>query len=103
MEFTLISLLNGVTYGLLLNLVSVAPLFGADEKCQPCGVFDGVHQIGVRGPPSGHRALQNLHRGIADVAGKYYVPTLGSFVIYTVMILMLLWRPHGLFGRPSRH
>jgi branched-chain amino acid transport system permease protein len=37
--------------------------------------------------------------GIADVAGKYYVPRLGAFVIYTVMIVVLIWRPQGLFGR----
>jgi branched-chain amino acid transport system permease protein len=36
--------------------------------------------------------------GIADVAGKYYVPTLGAFVIYTVMVVVLLWRPNGLFA-----
>jgi len=37
--------------------------------------------------------------GIADVAGKYYVPTLGAFVIYTIMIAVLIWRPQGLFAR----
>lgn len=47
--------------------------------------------------------VASLVLGIADVAGKYYVPTLGSFVIYTVMIVMLLWRPHGLFGHPGGH
>jgi branched-chain amino acid transport system permease protein len=36
--------------------------------------------------------------GIADVAGKYYVPTFGAFVIYSVMIVVLLWRPQGLFA-----
>jgi branched-chain amino acid transport system permease protein len=41
----------------------------------------------------------SLILGIADVAGKYYVPTLGAFVIYTMMIVILLWRPHGLFSR----
>jgi branched-chain amino acid transport system permease protein len=41
--------------------------------------------------------------GIADVAGKYYVPDLGAFVIYLVMIVVLLWRPQGLFaGRGAR-
>jgi branched-chain amino acid transport system permease protein len=39
--------------------------------------------------------------GIGDVAGKYYVPTLSSFVIYTIMIVMLLWRPQGLFSRSA--
>ena len=37
--------------------------------------------------------------GIADVAGKYYVPQLGSFIIYAVMIVMLILRPYGLFAR----
>jgi branched-chain amino acid transport system permease protein len=43
--------------------------------------------------------LASLLLGIADVAGKYYVPKLGAFVIYTIMIVVLLWRPQGLFGR----
>lgn len=37
--------------------------------------------------------------GISDVAGKYYVPELGSFLIYLVMVTLLMWRPAGLFGR----
>ncbi|MEO3999607.1 branched-chain amino acid ABC transporter permease [Mesorhizobium sp. CAU 1732] len=37
--------------------------------------------------------------GIADVAGKYYVPQLGAFIIYALMILVLILRPHGLFSR----
>ena len=37
--------------------------------------------------------------GISDVAGKYYVPQLGAFLIYLVMISLLMWRPLGLFGR----
>jgi branched-chain amino acid transport system permease protein len=39
----------------------------------------------------------SLLLGIADVAGKYYVPSLGAFVIYTVMIVVLVFRPQGLF------
>ena len=37
--------------------------------------------------------------GISDVAGKYYVPQLGAFLIYLVMITLLMWRPLGLLGR----
>ena len=37
--------------------------------------------------------------GITDVAGKYYVPELGAFLIYLVMVALLMWRPSGLFGR----
>ncbi|WP_414472906.1 branched-chain amino acid ABC transporter permease [Microvirga sp. M2] len=43
--------------------------------------------------------LASLILGIADVAGKYYVPSLGAFVIYTLMIVVLILRPQGLFAR----
>jgi len=39
--------------------------------------------------------------GIGDVAGKYYVPTPSAFVIYSIMIVMLLWRPQGLLSRAT--
>jgi branched-chain amino acid transport system permease protein len=45
--------------------------------------------------------LASLLLGIADVAGKYYVPKLGAFVIYTIMIVVLIWRPQGLFTRTA--
>ena len=37
--------------------------------------------------------------GVSDIAGKYYVPQLGAFLIYLVMLAILMWRPSGLFGR----
>jgi len=37
--------------------------------------------------------------GVSDIAGKYYVPQLGAFLIYLVMLAILMWRPAGLFGR----
>jgi branched-chain amino acid transport system permease protein len=37
--------------------------------------------------------------GVFDVGGKYYVPEVGAFIIYAVMVSLLLWRPAGLFGR----
>ncbi len=37
--------------------------------------------------------------GVSDVAGKYYVPELGAFLIYLVMLGVLMWRPAGLLGR----
>jgi branched-chain amino acid transport system permease protein len=37
--------------------------------------------------------------GISDMAGKYFFPWLGAFLIYLVMIGLLMWRPHGLFGK----
>ena len=43
--------------------------------------------------------LAALLLGIADVAGKYFIPKLGAFIVYTLMIVILVWRPQGLFVR----
>jgi len=37
--------------------------------------------------------------GVFDVAGKYYVPQVGGFVIYLLMVVLLLLFPAGLYGR----
>ena len=37
--------------------------------------------------------------GVLDVAGKYYVPQIGAFVIYAAMVVLLIAFPAGLFGR----
>jgi branched-chain amino acid transport system permease protein len=39
--------------------------------------------------------------GLGDVAGKYYVPRLGAFIIYVIMIVVLILRPQGLFARAA--
>lgn len=50
---------------------------------------------GIMGP-----FLAALLLGVADVAGKYYLSSaLGGFVIYVVLIVVLVMRPHGLFAR----
>jgi branched-chain amino acid transport system permease protein len=43
--------------------------------------------------------LASILLGIGDVAGKYYAPRYGGFVIYTIMIVVLVLRPQGLFAR----
>ncbi len=45
--------------------------------------------------------IASLILGICDVAGKYYIPQVGAFVIYAVMVAMLIFRPQGLFGRSA--
>ncbi|MEO6748907.1 MAG: branched-chain amino acid ABC transporter permease [Casimicrobiaceae bacterium] len=48
----------------------------------------------IKGP-----LIAALILGVFDVAGKYYVPQVGSFVIYALMVAMLVIFPNGLFGR----
>ena len=40
----------------------------------------------------------SLILGIADVGGKYYVPQIGAFIIYALMLVLII-RPQGLFSR----
>jgi branched-chain amino acid transport system permease protein len=48
----------------------------------------------IRGP-----LIAALVLGIFDVAGKYYVPQVGAFIIYTLMVVLLIVFPAGLYGR----
>ena len=41
----------------------------------------------------------SLLLGVLDVAGKYYAPSIGAFIIYGVMVVTLILRPQGLFAR----
>lgn len=54
----------------------------------------------------GHGSLKGsfyaaLLLGIVDTFGRYYFPALGAFTIYIVVVVLLLWRPHGVFARAT--
>lgn len=57
-----------------------------------------VVSVGGAGSVPG-TALAALLLGLFDVAGKYYVPELGGFIIYALMIVLLMLFPAGLRGR----
>jgi branched-chain amino acid transport system permease protein len=48
----------------------------------------------MRGP-----LVAALVLGVFDVAGKYYVPEIGAFVIYALMVVLLVAFPRGLYGK----
>ena len=50
----------------------------------------------IRGP-----LLAALVLGVFDVAGKYYVPNVGAFMIYGLMVVLLLLFPRGLIVKRS--
>jgi branched-chain amino acid transport system permease protein len=49
---------------------------------------------GLKGP-----LYAALLLGVFDVAGKYYVPQVGAFIIYAMMVILLVLRPQGLISR----
>jgi len=54
--------------------------------------------VGGLGSIGGSLAAAMLF-GVSDIAGKYYVPAIGSILIYLVMMVLIMLRPAGLFGR----
>jgi branched-chain amino acid transport system permease protein len=46
-------------------------------------------------------ALAALLLGVFDVAGKYFVPDAGAFIIYALMVVLLILFPAGLYGRTA--
>lgn len=92
--FALGSGLAGLGGGLAIEIVGLDPSFAFTYLIYVLIVVS----VGGLGSIGGSFAAATLI-GISDVAGKYYLPELGSFLIYLVMIVILMWRPAGLFGR----
>ncbi len=92
--FALGSGLAGLGGALAIDIVGLDPSFALAYLVYVLIVVS----VGGLGSIGGSFAAATL-LGISDMAGKYYFPELGSFLIYFVMIGILMWRPAGLFGR----
>jgi branched-chain amino acid transport system permease protein len=86
--------LAGLAGALSANLLGIDPNFPLRYLVYVLIVVS----VGGMGTISG-TLIAGLVLGIADVAGKYYVPTLGGLMIYVITVIVMLWRPHGLMGR----
>ena len=94
LTFALGSGLAGLGGALAIEIVGLDPSFAFTYLIYVLIVVS----VGGLGSIAGSFAAATLI-GISDVAGKYYVPELGAFLIYLVMVVLLMWRPAGLFGR----
>ncbi|HEY7141566.1 MAG TPA: branched-chain amino acid ABC transporter permease [Methylomirabilota bacterium] len=92
--FALGSGLAGLGGALAIEVVGLDPAFAFTYLVYVLIVVS----VGGLGSIGGSFAAASLI-GISDVAGKYYVPELGAFLIYLVMLALLMWRPAGLLGR----
>jgi branched-chain amino acid transport system permease protein len=86
--------LAGLGGALAIELIGLDPGFALSNLVYVLIVV----AVGGLGSIGGSFAAAAL-LGISDVAGKYYIPALGSFFIYLVMVGVLMWRPAGLFGK----
>jgi len=94
LTFALGSGLAGLGGALAIEIVGLDPTFAFTYLIYVLIVVS----VGGLGSIAGSFAAATLI-GISDVAGKYYVPELGAFLMYLVMVVLLMWRPGGLFGR----
>jgi branched-chain amino acid transport system permease protein len=94
LTFALGSGLAGLGGGLGIDVLGLDPTFPLKYMVY----FLLVVAVGGAGTIKGP-LFAALILGVFDVSGKYYVPQLGSFVIYVVMVAMLLAFPRGLVGR----
>ncbi len=92
--FTIGSALAGLGGGLAVPLINLDPSFGTKYLVYLLMVV----VVGGLGSMRG-AFVAALALGISDVTGKYYMPQAGAFILYAVTVMILLWRPRGLFGR----
>jgi len=92
--FALGSGLAGLGGGLGIDVLGLDPTFPFKYMVY----FLLVVAIGGAGTIKGGLVAAMI-LGICDVAGKYYVPQIGSFIIYFLMVALMLAFPAGLYGR----
>ena len=94
LTFALGSGLAGLGGALGADLLAISPSY-ALENLVYFLIVVAVGGLGsIRGP-----FVAALLIGIADTGFKYLLPELGAFFIYALTMVILLWRPRGLFGR----
>jgi branched-chain amino acid transport system permease protein len=96
LTFALGSGLAGLGGGLGLDVLGLDPTFPIKYMVY----FLLVVAVGGAGSIKG-TLFAALILGVSDVAGKYYVPAIGAFVIYAMMVVLLLLFPAGLLGRKA--
>jgi branched-chain amino acid transport system permease protein len=94
LTFALGSGLAGLGGGLGIDVLGLDPSFPVKYMVY----FLLVVAVGGAGSIKGP-LVAAIILGVFDVAGKYYVPEVGAFVIYTLMVVLLILFPMGLVRR----
>ena len=94
LTFALGSGLAGLGGGLGIDVLGLDPTFPLKYMVY----FLLVVSVGGSGTIKGP-LIAALILGVFDVAGKYYLPEVGGFVIYALMVVLLILFPAGLYGR----
>jgi branched-chain amino acid transport system permease protein len=93
LTFALGSGLAGLGGALGAEIIAIQPTYAFEHLVY----FLIVVAVGGLGSLRGPFAAALLI-GVSDTACKYWLPQFGAFFIYVATIVLLLWRPAGLFG-----
>jgi branched-chain amino acid transport system permease protein len=94
LTFALGSGLAGLGGALGIDVLGLDPTFALKYLVYFLLVVSVGGAGSIRGP-----LVAALVLGVFDVAGKYYVPEVGAFVIYVLMVALLILFPAGLYGK----
>jgi len=94
LTFALGSGLAGLGGALGAEIIAIQPTYPFEHLVY----FLIVVSVGGLGSLRGPFAAALLI-GVTDTACKYWLPQFGAFFIYVATIVLLLWRPDGLFGK----
>ena len=94
LTFALGSGLAGLGGGLGIDVLGLDPTFPLKYMVYFLLVVSVGGSRTIKGP-----LIAALILGVFDVAGKYYLPQIGGFVIYALMVVLLIFFPAGLYGR----
>ena len=86
--------LAGLGGGLAIDLLGLDPTFALKYLIY----FLLAVAVGGAGSAKG-TAVAALLLGVFDIAGKYYLPEAGAFIIYALMVVLLILFPAGLYGK----
>lgn len=86
--------LAGIGGALAIPIIGLDPTF----PLKYLAFFLIIVCVGGPGTVSGS-LIAALLIGVVDVMGKYYLPEVGGFLIYALVVVMLIVRPQGLVSR----
>ncbi|MGB6103774.1 MAG: branched-chain amino acid ABC transporter permease, partial [Pusillimonas sp.] len=102
-----VPLVSTAVFALAAGLVGIAGVIGGSALSIAPG--DDVHYllsslvvviVGGMGNLKG-AAVGALLIGLAEQLGLAYLPTYSAIISFVIMVLVLAYRPYGLFGRPA--
>ena len=95
----LVAAASGVTGAIAGTLVAVSGTLFPNASQEWIGIVFAVVILGGVGSPTGAVVASILIGAVSGIVSVAWAPAAAPLMAFAVLILVLLWRPQGLFGR----